>query len=82
MTNAPEGRRRTTLYGAARGIARMVAAGAITPADAYTALYDAGVKAHQTDRDIRAWCRMRGHEVAGIAAADDGTPAYTVRRLH
>jgi tRNA 2-thiouridine synthesizing protein A len=32
--------------------------------------------------DIRAWCRMRGHEYAGQSRAADGTPAYTVRRLH
>jgi len=32
--------------------------------------------------DIRAWCRMRGHEHAGESRAADGTPAYTVRRLH
>jgi tRNA 2-thiouridine synthesizing protein A len=32
--------------------------------------------------DIRAWCRMRAHEYVGVAAAADGTPAYTVRRLH
>jgi TusA-related sulfurtransferase len=32
--------------------------------------------------DIAAWCRMRGHEVVGESAAADGTPAYTVRRLH
>ncbi|HET8581625.1 MAG TPA: sulfurtransferase TusA family protein [Jatrophihabitans sp.] len=32
--------------------------------------------------DVRAWCRMRGHEYAGTATASDGTPAYTVRRLH
>ena len=32
--------------------------------------------------DIRAWCRMRGHEYVGAAAATDGTPAYTVRRRH
>lgn len=32
--------------------------------------------------DIRAWCRMRGHEQAGESQAPDGTPAYTVRRLH
>lgn len=31
--------------------------------------------------DIAAWCRMRGHELVAAAAADDGTPAYTVRRL-
>ena len=32
--------------------------------------------------DIPAWCRMRGHEYAGEVTADDGTPAYRVRRLH
>jgi tRNA 2-thiouridine synthesizing protein A len=32
--------------------------------------------------DIAAWCRMRGHEYVGQGAAPDGTPAYTVRRLH
>ena len=35
VARAPEGRRRTTLYGAARGVARMVAARAITPAGAH-----------------------------------------------
>lgn len=32
--------------------------------------------------DIAAWCRMRGHEYVAEAVADDGTPAYTVRRTH
>jgi tRNA 2-thiouridine synthesizing protein A len=32
--------------------------------------------------DILAWCRMRGHAYAGASRAADGTPAYTVRRLH
>lgn len=32
--------------------------------------------------DIRAWCRIRGHEYVGELAAADGTPGYTVRRLH
>lgn len=32
--------------------------------------------------DVRAWCRMRGHEYAGEYPAADGTPGYTVRRLH
>lgn len=54
IARAPEGRRRTTLYGAARGIARMVAAGAITIRDAHAALTDAGRSAGQTDRDIHA----------------------------
>jgi tRNA 2-thiouridine synthesizing protein A len=31
--------------------------------------------------DIRAWCRLRGHEFAGEHASEDGTPAYVVRRL-
>ena len=31
--------------------------------------------------DIRAWCRMKGHELAGEDVADDGTPRYIVRRL-
>jgi hypothetical protein len=54
VEQAPEGRRRTTLYGAARGVARMVAAGAITDHDARAALTAAGAAAQQTDRDIRA----------------------------
>jgi TusA-related sulfurtransferase len=32
--------------------------------------------------DVQAWCRMRGHEYLGEHTAADGTPAYTVRRLH
>lgn len=31
--------------------------------------------------DIRAWCRMRGHEFVGAHHAADGTPTYVVRRL-
>jgi hypothetical protein len=54
VENAPEGRRRVTLYGAARGIARMVTAGALTEADARAALTAAGLAAQQTERDIRA----------------------------
>ena len=54
VRTAPEGRRRVTLYGAARGIARMVAAGAITEPDARAALTAAGLAAQQTPRDIRA----------------------------
>ena len=30
--------------------------------------------------DVPAWCRMRGHEYLGESCADDGTPAYSVRR--
>ena len=54
MQNAPEGRRRATLYGAARGVARMVAAGALTEAAARAALEAAGTAAQQTPREIRA----------------------------
>jgi tRNA 2-thiouridine synthesizing protein A len=32
--------------------------------------------------DVRAWCRMKGHEFAGIVPAADGVPGYVVRRLH
>jgi hypothetical protein len=51
---APEGKRRHTLYGAARGAARMVTAGAITEHDARAALTAAGLAAQQSERDIRA----------------------------
>ncbi len=54
VARAPEGRRRTTLYGAARGIARIVAAGHLTIDQAHAALTDAGHAADQTDRDITA----------------------------
>jgi tRNA 2-thiouridine synthesizing protein A len=32
--------------------------------------------------DVRAWCRMRGHEFVVSTMTADGTPAHTVRRLH
>lgn len=54
VQNAPQGRRRVTLYGAARGVARMVAAGALTREQAETALTAAGVAAEQTPKQIRA----------------------------
>jgi tRNA 2-thiouridine synthesizing protein A len=31
--------------------------------------------------DVPAWCRMRGQEYVGEQSADDGTPAYLVRRV-
>ena len=31
--------------------------------------------------DVAAWCRMRGQEYVGDQSAEDGTPAYLVRRL-
>nr|WP_275402486.1 bifunctional DNA primase/polymerase [Streptomyces sp. SID13031] len=68
VRNAPEGKRRTTLYGAARGAARMVAAGAIDTADAIASLTDAGHAAEQSDRDIRAAING-GFRAEGIAAA-------------
>ncbi|MEV6891393.1 bifunctional DNA primase/polymerase [Kribbella sp. NPDC051137] len=68
VRNAPEGKRRTTLYGAARGVARLVAAGAIDYAGAITALTDAGHLAEQSDRDIRA-AITGGFRDEGIAAA-------------
>jgi hypothetical protein len=54
VEKAPEGRRRATLYGAARGAARMVTAGALTEAEARAALTAAGTAAAQTPREIRA----------------------------
>jgi hypothetical protein len=53
VDRAPKGGHRHALYGAARGVARMVAAGAITAPDAMAALTVAGRAAHQTDREIR-----------------------------
>jgi hypothetical protein len=67
VQQAPEGRRRATLYGAARGIARMVAAGAITPEHAQAALTAAGLAAQQTHRDIRAAISGAFHD-EGVAA--------------
>ncbi|MEP6813977.1 MAG: sulfurtransferase TusA family protein [Marmoricola sp.] len=31
--------------------------------------------------DVPAWCRMRGQQYVGEAAAADGVPAYLVRRV-
>ncbi|MEU4193164.1 bifunctional DNA primase/polymerase [Kribbella sp. NPDC026611] len=67
VRNAPEGKRRTTLYGAARGVARMVAAGAITHADAIAVLTAVGQQVEQTARDIRAAITGGFHD-EGIAA--------------
>jgi hypothetical protein len=50
---APKGGHRRTLYGAARGVARMVTAGAISHPDAIAALTACGRAAGQTDREIR-----------------------------
>lgn len=67
VRRAPVGKRRTTLYGAARGVARMVAAGAISPTDAVAALTEVGRQAEQTDRDIRA-AIAGGFRDEGVAA--------------
>ncbi len=53
VEHAKPGRRRVTLYGAARGAARMVAAGAITRQDAEAALTAAGLAASQSPRQVR-----------------------------
>lgn len=52
VEQAPQGKRRKTLYGAARGAARLVAAGHLTTADAVAQLTDTGHAAQQTPRDI------------------------------
>jgi hypothetical protein len=67
VQEAPEGRRRTTLYGAARGVARMVAAGAITAENAEAALTAAGLAAEQTPREVRAAISGAFHD-EGVAA--------------
>lgn len=54
VRRAPQGRRRSTLYGAARGVARMIAAHALDTPTAVAALTDAGRAAQQSDRDIHA----------------------------
>ncbi|MEV6287125.1 bifunctional DNA primase/polymerase [Kribbella sp. NPDC051770] len=67
VRQAPKGKRRTTLYGAARGVARMVAAGALDQATAIAALTDVGLRAAQTPRDINA-AITGGFRDEGIAA--------------
>ncbi len=54
IADAPEGHRRHTVYGAARGAWRIIATGAITEADGRAALTAAGLAAGQTPRDIAA----------------------------
>lgn len=50
---AAPGTRRVRLFGAARGVARMVAAGAISVGDAWAVLTEAGLAAEQSERDTR-----------------------------
>ena len=52
LARAEEGTRRTTLYGIARGVARIVATGHLSSAQALDILTDAGRDADQSDRDI------------------------------
>ncbi|WP_067502248.1 bifunctional DNA primase/polymerase [Actinoplanes sp. TFC3] len=72
VNRAPTGRRRVTLYGAARGVARMVAAGAISEADAYAALYAAGQRAEQSHYNITTAItggfRAEAVPIEGVAA--------------
>jgi hypothetical protein len=67
VERAPEGRRRVTLYGAARGVARMVAAGAITTDQAEAALTAAGLAAQQTPQQIRAAISGAFHDEGAAA---------------
>jgi hypothetical protein len=69
VRRAPQGRRRVTLYGAARGVARVVLAGHLTAADAVTLLADVGREVEQTDRDIHA-------AIAGAFTAEGLTHAH------
>lgn len=54
VRRAPEGRRRVTLYGAARGVARVILAGHLTVDAGVEQLIVVGRDAEQSDRDIRA----------------------------
>nr|WP_235947496.1 bifunctional DNA primase/polymerase [Candidatus Frankia alpina] len=65
VDRAPQGRRRVTLYGAARGLARMVAADALSTLDAVAALTAAGQRNQQTPRDIRGAIKG-GFEAEGL----------------
>lgn len=67
IRHAPKGRRRATLYGCARGVARMVAAGALDHADAWLVLTEAGLSAGQSARETRV-------AIAG-GFHDEGVPA-------
>lgn len=67
VARAPEGRRRTTLYGAARGVARMVAAGALSAGDAWSVLTEAGRSAGQSERETRA-AISGGFRAEGVSA--------------
>jgi hypothetical protein len=54
VRGAPEGRRRVTLYGAARGVARVILAGHLSYTAGVERLTAAGREADQSDRDVHA----------------------------
>lgn len=54
VRRAPEGSRRTTLYGAARGVARVILAGQLAADAGVDELTRVGREADQSDRDIAA----------------------------
>ncbi len=54
VRHAPQGRRRVTLYGAARGVARVILAGHLDLDTGLEHLVAAGRDAEQSDRDIHA----------------------------
>jgi hypothetical protein len=64
---ADPGRRRVTLYGSSRGVARMVAAGAISSTDAYAALMEVGLAVGQTEKSSRA-AILGGFKDEGVPA--------------
>lgn len=76
IRRAPEGHRRATLYGSARGVARMVGAGALTGDRAWDELRAAGQAAGQTGRETRAAIlgafRDEGVPLAPLADARGG----------
>ncbi len=76
VARAPQGRRRRTLYGAARGVWRIIAAGAITEDHGRAALTVAGQAAGQAPGQIRA--AIDGgfaDEQAALTAASQGAAA-------
>ncbi|MCK9904353.1 DNA primase [Parafrankia colletiae] len=67
VDQAPQGRRRVTLYGAARGLARMVTADALTASAAVDALTTTGERNGQSTRDIRGAIKG-GFEAEGLTS--------------
>jgi hypothetical protein len=71
VRRAPEGRRRVTLYGAARGVARVILAGQIAADAAVDLLVAAGRDAEQSERDIYA-AIAGGFAAEGLATEHAG----------